>query len=396
MKTYFGLQLKRFAKRLWLVAVVLVALLLGASAMVYAITQQNSDDTSNQKMRVGIVGETDDPYLSFGLKLFQSMDSSRYTVKMERMDESRARRQLESGKLSAYLVLPENFLDEAMRGNIQPIECVMTAGTKGLVTLFKEEISRVICTMVVETQKGIYGTDAAYDANGLTFRDWDRISLKYVNMILDRDELYEVEETGVTEGLPFLPSLICGLAVLLLWLAVLPYATVLVTREDSLFCLLRARGLCAWQQVAAEYAALVAVLLPLVWFITAVGAVALSESPWRLLLAAVPLLLLAAAFHYFLFGCVRNVVSGLLLSFFLTVALGYVGGCLYPLQAFPVSVQKASAFLPTALSHRLAAQVLCEESCVASLLFVLAYTVAFLALAALVRHRRLARWGGGL
>ncbi len=396
MKTYFSLQLKRFSKRLWLVAVVLVALLLGASAMVYAITQQEGADANNQKMRVGIVGEADDPYLSFGLKLFQSMDSSRYTVKMERMDESRARRMLESGKLSAYLVLPENFLDEAMRGNVQPIECVMTAGTKGLITMFKEEISRVIVTMVVETQKGVYGADAAYKANGLTFKDWDHVSLKYVNMILERDELYEVEESGVTAGLPFLPSLICGLAILLLWLAVLPYATVLVTREDSLFCLLRARGISAWRQVAAEYAALVAVLLPLVWGITAVGAIALSESVWRLLLAVVPLLLLAAAFHYFLFGCVRNVVSGLLLSFFLTVALGYVGGCLYPLQAFPASVQKASAFLPTALSHRLMAQVLCEESCAASLLGVLAYTVVFLSIAALVRYRRLAGRGGGI
>jgi len=396
MKTYFALQAKRFAKRLWLVAVVLVALLLGASVLLLAVSQQNGDDTNNQKMRVGIVGDTDDPYLSFGLKLFQSMDSSRYTVKMEFMEEGEARRALETGKLSAYLVLPDNFLDEAMVGNIQPIECVMTAGTKGLVTLFKEEISRVIVTMVVETQKGIYGMDAAYDAHGQTFTDWERVSLKYVTLILERDELYTVEESGVTAGLPFLSSLICGLAVLLLWLSVLPYATILVTRDDALFCLLRARGITAWQQVAAEYGALVAVLLPLQWVVTAVGAVLLEEPLWRLLLVTVPLVLLAAAFHYVLFACVRNVVSGLLLSFFLTVALGYVGGCLYPLQAFPVSVQRASAVLPTALSHRLVAQVLCEEPCGAALCGVLAYTAAFRAVAVLVRYRRLARRGGGV
>ena len=396
MKTYFTLQLKRFAKRLWLVAIVLVALAVGVSGLVLALTQQNGDDTNNQKMHVAIVGDTDDPYLSFGLKLFQSMDSSRYTVKMEFMEESDARRALEMGKISAYLVLPEDFLDEALYGNIQPIECVMTAGTQGLVTLFKEEISRMIVSIVVETQKGVYGLDDAFTANGETFTDWDRVALKYVNLILERDELYTVEESGVTAGLPFMASLICGLAVLLLWLAVLPYATTLVTREDSLFCLLRVRGLSAWRQVVAEYAALVAALLPLVWCATAVCAVVLDESLWRLLLVTVPLLLLAAAFHYMLCGCVRNVVSGLLLSFFLTMAFGYVGGCLYPLQAFPASVQQASALLPTALSHRLMAQVLCEEPCVAALLGVLAYTAAFLAVAVLVRYRRLAGRGGSI
>lgn len=401
MKMYYGLQAKRLARLLPCVAVIAVLLLAGASVMLSAFGQYDADRADNTVLRVGVAGDTNNPYFEFGMSALKTLDSSRFAVELVAMGEDAARRSLENGEISAYIVVPDGFTEAALRGEIQPIPCVVSSGTSGLVSLFKTEIADVVRDLLVESQKGIYGLSQSLSQVGEPQGDHaDRLALRFVTLILRRDTLYEVTEHGGVDGLPLLPSLVCGVAVVLLWLIGMPYASVLIQRDVALSRVLAAKGYTSFRQIACEYAAYVTVLVPPVYALASVVfAVDIGLSvaeKIRLLTAAFPLLLLAAAFLLWVFSLVRDVVSGMLTAFLAVISLGYISGCLYPLYAFPVMVQAVGAWLPTAVSRRYLAALLQGER--ALLLFgaVLAYTVVFLAAAVWARHRRLMDGRGGV
>lgn len=394
MKHYFLLQWKRLAKLLPTVAVVGLLLLAGLATVLFAFAKFSSESADNQKLRVAVTGDTENTLFQFGLTALSSLDNTRYTLELVEMGEEEARRALEQGRISAYAVFPEGFTEEAMYGNILPVRCVLSAGSTGLLPLFKEEIASVVELMLNESQKGVFALqDALHDAGKPYGNHADLLAMKYFAVILNRDEVYAVTEIGSGGGLPVATSLICGLAVMLLWLIGLPYATAMIRRDTALSRLLASNGYGAAKQVTAEYAAYTAVLAPLVAVIAVVGLplateMTVGESVW-LTLRALPLLLLAAAFGLCVFSLVRDVVSGMLLAFFGAVSLGYVSGCLYPLYAFPLSVQSLAAFLPTGLSRMYLESLLLEDVSMPALGGVLLYTVLFWMIAVCMRHHRL-------
>lgn len=399
MKMYYRLQLKRLLRLLPCVLLIAVLLLAGAGVVLAAFTTHTASREENTVLRVGVAGDTNNPYFEFGMTALKTLDSSRFAVELVSMEESTARRSLENGDITAYVVVPEGVTEAALRGEIRPIPCVVSAGTSGLVSLFKAEIAGVVRDLLVESQKGIYGLSESLYETGQPQKDHaDRLALRFVTLILRRDKLYEVEERGGADGLPLLPSLLCGVAVVLVWLIGLPYASVLIRRDTALCRVLAARGYTPLMQTAAEYGAYVSVLAPPVYALAAlvfavdVG-MAVGEKV-RLLLAAFPLVMLAAAFLLLVFFLVKDVVSGMLTAFFAVVALGYVSGCLYPSYAFPVAVQTVGAWFPTALSRRYLAALVQGEGALPLFCGVLGYTFLFFAAAVLVRRRRLEGRGG--
>ncbi|MBE6758365.1 MAG: ABC transporter permease [Ruminococcaceae bacterium] len=401
MKTYYDLQVKRLARLLPCVAIIAVLLLAGASVVLSAFSQYDTDRAENTVLRVGVAGDTNNPYFEFGMSALKTLDSSRFAVELVAMEEATARRLLENGEITGYVVVPEGFTEAALRGEIRPITCVVSSGTSGMVTLFKTEIADVVRDLLVESQKGVYGlSQSLRDAGQPQADHTDRLALRFVTLILRRDKLYEVTEHAGVDGLPLLPSLVCGISVVLLWLVGMPYASVLIRRDAALGRVLAAKGYTPLMQTTAEYAAYVTVLAPPVYALAALVFFAdigiTAGEKVRLLLAALPLLLLAAAFLLFVFFLVRDVVSGMLTAFFAVVALGYISGCLYPLYAFPVAMQTAGAWLPTGVSRRYLAALLQGEGALPLLCAVLGYTALFFAAAVWARRHCVVNERGGV
>ena len=70
-------------------------------------------------------------------------------------------------------------------------------------------------------------------------------------------------------------------------------------------------------------------------------------------------------------------VSFVLLQFFLSTALCFVSGCMYPVYFFPVSVQRVAAWLPAGLARSQLASCITGENDVQTLLLLLAYALVF-------------------
>ena len=394
MKKYFVLQLKRAARFL---PGALCGVLVLFGCMSLLLGSITGGQTGDAKIRVGIVSATENSYLKWGLAAMQ-FDSSAMSLKPVLMEEAEAARALERGQIAAYVVFPEEFIENAMAGQVGQLRLVSTLGATGLVSIFKEEVTVLVGKILSACEKGAYGAGAAVAAGGLPQEYGhyvNEMSLEYLDLLFDRSRMYRVE-TLAQDSLPLPQYMLGGLSVLLLMLCCLIFAPLYIRRDDSLEKLLLARRIGPVRQTAGEFLAYFAALLVLLAAVSAVlrgsGLLPAAVSFGRIFAGALPTLLLAAALSFCLYGLSGQLVGGMLLSFFTVLVLGFAGGCMYPVQVFPQSLQRLAAVLPSGLARRSLTACLLGQGSVA-VPALLAWSGAFLAAAVGLRSRRIRRAG---
>lgn len=398
MMKYFALQEKRMLRVLPLLLCVTLVLA-GCLGIVYrAMTQKDLDSEKNEKFRIAMVGTADDRFLQMGVSALTQMDASRYSLEIVEMEESEARKALDEGWISAYAVIPEGFVDAAMHGYFLPLKLVTTSGAAGLVSIVKEEITGVISDILLAAQKGIYGTwDAMTEAELLEKRQSivDGISIAYTELALNRTDMYQEKELGISDGLGYDGYLLCGLLVLFLMLMLLPFGLVLIHRGNALQNLLVSRGHGVLGQMACEYGAfflstvcMVAVLMGVLGVFGAEKHLKAAEGLLTLsgFLKMLPVLFVLTALSFFLFETAGNLVTGMLLMFFVTLVLCFVGGCMYPAYFFPDVIEKMAGVLPTGLAREQLAS--CITGGAGKSLWLLLWGCGFWGLAYLTRSVR--------
>lgn len=357
MRNYCLLQLKRAARYLpWALCVVLV--LFGCMSLVFqAMTAEEQAETEAKttKFKVGVVGTAGDQYLQWGLAAMQ-FDSSAMSISLKPMEEADAIAALERGEIAAYLVFPEGFMDNALYGNVMKLRFVSTAGAASTVSIIKQEITGVVDGILSACESGSYGVGDAIRDNGLSGAGGhiNDLALEYVDFLLDRSKMYRVESLQ-TSAIPFEQYMLGGLTVLLLMLSCLPFAPLYVRSDHALSRVLRARRVGAWKQTLGEYGAYFAVSAVLLAAVAAVlrlgGLLPESVSGISLLLTALPVLFMVTAMTYCTYSLSQQLIGGVLITFFAALVLCFIGGCMYPVYFFPISVQRLSRFLPTAIAR---------------------------------------------
>lgn len=389
MGAYFLLQCKRIARYLPGAFLAMLVLLGGLLTAFSAVVQQDAQSADNQKFQVGLVGTAGDTMVQMGLAALKTFDSTQLSMEIVEMTEPEAHAALEKGAIGAYIVIPESFVDQAMQGRILPLKFVSTIGAANVVSVFKEEVTEVISVLLLESQRGVYGMQGAMKANGIGGRGkkMDALAFTYVEYVLARDRTYSLQELGISDFMGLEEYLLCGLAVLFLLLVCLPFAPLMIRKDLSLNRMLTARGQSALGQalcdLAAYFAGLLAMLLVLLVLSHAFG------QPFRSadLLSFLPVVGLVAAFSFLLYTLSDDLISGVLLQFFLSLALCFVSGCMYPVYFFPVQVQKLAAWLPTGAARSQLSQCLTGEE-TGALPILLGYILVFTLIGVALRVRR--------
>lgn len=348
MRRLFWAHCKRFARYLPGAVCSMVALAVGLLVLVTALTGQAEQEA--RPLKVGMVGTAENTFLQMGMNLLQESDASRFSMEFIEYSEADARAALGLGQLDAYVVIPEGFAEDALSGNIRPLDFVTTTAGADLTVMLKEEITGVISRLLLESQRGVYGLQSAMKAEALSGRSqkMTALALRYTDYVLTRDQVYRLESLGIHQGLSLQEYLLCGICVVLLSLSCLPFGPLLLGRKPSAERMLAARGRPAWLQAVSELAAYwLALWLVSLLLLPALGA---FPAPWLWL---GPVTLTVAAFSYWLTCLANDPVSGTLLQFFVGLMLCFVSGCLYPAWFFPVSVQRLAAILPASLARDL-------------------------------------------
>ena len=96
-----------------------------------------------------------------------------------------------------------------------------------------------------------------------------------------------------------------------------------------------------------------------------------------------------AAMHFMLFEAVNQTVAAVLLQFFTAFCLSFTGGCFYPLDFFPQTIQTIGTVLPAGRALALLDSSLLAQLNLPSLFASFAYTVIFIMLAFFIRARKI-------
>ena len=397
---YFTAQCKRIIKIFPSVMVTTVILVCGLALLAAALFQLENAQEKKQKVEIGLVGNRSGSYLGFGIQALQSLDSSRFAIDfLEMSSEREAKEALERGELSAYVLLPDGFVDALVRGENMPATYVTSPGAAGIGSMVMNELVETISDLITESENGIYGAQRFLREQGREDIYWeasDRLYLRYLDFILGRELVYKIELTGVSGGLTVIEYYTCSIIILFLLFWGIAAAPFLIHREFYIFRLLQAKGLSAGRQILAEYGAYILLLsgifLPIMILVGAAAArteFVMFDSPLRMF-GLLPVILLFAAMQLVIYEWITNPVTGALIQFLGALGLGYLSGCFYPVTFFPAGVQLIAPFLPTGAAMEYSGKMMLGSTAYGELVVMGMYGAGFLLIAVLLRKRRLA------
>ena len=205
--TYTQLNLKRILRYAPLLFVVTLVLSICLSLAAITIVDTDNSDEDQKKLSVGLVGTFDNSFVEFGIAAIKSFDSSRAFMDIEELDEQTAREKLFDGEILAYVVIPDGFVEDAMDGKIGKLRFVTLEDGAGIANLFKEEVLKLISTILVESQNGVYSLEKLMLENGFksseVYEATSEMAVEYVALIVNRSNALESEIIGLSENLTF-------------------------------------------------------------------------------------------------------------------------------------------------------------------------------------------------
>lgn len=388
-----------------LVFAVALALLLCVCLLLAGTASQESEKT--EKLKIAVSGDTDNDIMQVGIAALRSFDDTRFSMELVEMPEAEARRQLQSGALSAMVVFPEDFLERALRGDIDRVTFVTTPGAQTVVTMLKDEVTKVIADIVIACEKGVYAARDAVKQNDLDMsagQAMSSLSMDYAAMLLSRADVYTLTELGISQGLGMEQYYACSMTVVLLMLFGMCFVMIGIKNDYALQELLASRGLCSHRQVLCEYLVhLLAFVLLILTLLLACGlilpAVGIHNLPDFLpdealvsLCARTVLVLgMLAAFNIMVFELSGNLISGVLLHFFCCLGFSYASGCFYPVYTLPLALQRIAPFLPTGVAREYLEGAFTGQENIPQLIGLLIFSAVFVGVAVLARQIKIQR-----
>ena len=388
MGKYFCVQLKRLL-RLFLPVLLVAAILFGCLMVAYnAVTSMSEESKVTTKYQIGVVGTASDFYLQMGLKAMNSIDSSRFSIELVEMEEKAAEEAMSKGTIAAFMVFPEGFLDAAFHGEIMPLKFVCAAGSVSIVSIIKDEFTQMLEIMLLESQKGIYGSGDAMNSLGLSgSKVVNDISIAYAEFVFSRGNMYRASTLEAFDGLGLEGYLVTGLCIVLFLLICLTFAPMMIRRDHALGRMLCARGHGVIAQSLCDFGVYLLGLLLIAAVVLAYLVLLMqAKVTAAMLLQALPALLMLGAMSFLMYELASDLVTGVLLQFFAALVLCFITGCLYPITFFPDAVQKLAAFLPTGIARAQIANCMLQTHDAANTVGALVYAAAFLTIAVLIRR----------
>ena len=406
-RIYLLAQMKRVKKALPAV-LIMTLLLTGCIALISKVMLiADSSSEKKQKVQIGLVGDISGSYLGFGISALQHLDSSRFAIEFIEMEEEEARDRLNHGTLSAFVIVPEGFVEAAVRGENMPLTYVSTSGSLRLGSMIMNELVNTISSLLTESQNAIYGMQNYLVNNGMSDIYWqatDELYLRFLDFILGRTSVYELEIMGLSGNLSMIGYYLCGFTVLFLLLWGIAGSPLYMKKDHALPALLSSKGQNTLSQMAGEFVAYFVLmatsfLLVIVLVAIAMGLTGFTLPEWEregigilfgFYVKMLPVAAVICAMQLLLFELTSDMVSGILLQFLCALSLGYLSGCFYPISFFPESIQMVQPLLPTGVAVNYGGNLLMEESTVIEMVLLLGYLVLFLVLATAVRKRKIA------
>lgn len=394
-----------YAKRIMKICpVVIIGTVILCAAILFGTGMLlNNSNSSTKKIEIGVVGELDNSFFQSGISALESLDSSRYIIDLEQMEEDKAREKLRDGELTAYIIIPDGFVEAVIYGdNDKVIEYVCEQGQAGLMGNVMEELIDSFSRYIIESQSGVYAVlKAAVELRKRELSDKELLGInaRYIGTVLSRDKMCEVETIGVGHNLSLTAYYFCGLLTVILMLCGINSCTYFVGRSKELQKMYMARGHKIYEQIIGEfvpYFGLMLVIFISIWLTVSLAIAAkmlyIEEwndsqlgTLWVMLPKMLPVALFVSLIHFLIYELIDNVIGSILFQFILSICLGYISGCFYPDYFFPELLQNVTAYMPFKVIMRYIAECIRCESVVVSMIMIALYIVVCAGMVLIIR-----------
>lgn len=405
---YFKMQLKKTLKlypAIFLITVLTIVSIVLTSALVL-INRRN--DESMQKISVGLVGDTENPYLQMGKGMLEKMDSSKFFIEFHEMTEKDAVSALNERRINGFVDVPKDFVKGVFYGINTPAKYVMNKAPSNFGSVLTGEVVDTASDWVTKTQKAIYSMlnvakkTGNYDEKiqGKT----DRLNFAFLDLVLNRENVYDVEVLGMPDSISIGGYYICGIIIFFLLLWGISCNKLLTSKNIELSRLLNIRGIKPMQQLVCEYFSfLIVTMLTLMIFAIMFGLAVQNNSfgieelktanvisCLMFVVKALPVIVMITTMHMMFYELVTSVVGGVLIQFLIAISLGYISGCFYPNYFFPESVQKTALVLPAGTGFSYLKKIMSGMTTISDIILPMLYAIIFFSGAVLTRKRRMA------
>ena len=391
MKKYFYSQVKRVVRFLPIILVISMVLCVLVSIIFSAMLSIDENKKDKQKFAIGVVGDTKESFLGIGISALENFDSSRFAIEFVELDEEKAKSSLQKGEISAYAVVPDDFVNSLVHGEIKKIKYYTTDDGVGISAVFEKEVTQVISNILVQSQKGVYGLADAMEDNGASYCTGEKMNelcAEYFELIINRTSMGKNEYIGIADEVSMQGYFLCSIITLFVFLFGISCVSMYAKRDISLNRILNAKGQSGQRQIICEYFTYF-LLVYLVVFVTSVCVAVLGglkslipeleymgmSEILLFTIRIIPVVAMISAFHFLLFEITRDIVTGVLLQFVASVSLTYISGCFYPIYFFPEIVQRISTFLPAGLARSYLSESIVQKPITINFVFILIYFV---------------------
>lgn len=359
-----------------------------------------------QKIEIGLVGETESRYLRMGRFVMEHVDTSGFSITFTPMDKREAEAGLRSGRLVAYVSVPEGFAEKLGTREQIPAVCITASDTADIGTRIVDELAGTVGDLLVGAQNAIIGMRVyveRYDPGADEGAASELLKTGYTNSLLNRASLLQVQTVGFGDSQSFFAYFLCAFLTFFVALWGMSAAPLFSRRSGELSGLLTLRGLHPAGQTLAELLAFAALMIvctaplmcamPVMFNAIETGIPELRGlSVGDLVLRALwvlPAGLMLVCLSFFLYELVPSGVGSVLLQFLTVLSMGFLSGCLCPSSFFPDAMRSFGELLPMGVARRSLAAVLTRGSPGRILWAVLGYAALFYALSVLLRRRRI-------
>lgn len=314
--------------------------------------------------------DDNDPFIDLGIYLLESFDESKYVVELLRYDDfNSAKNDLYDNKISVLFSIPADFSESINNlSNDSAITYYTAAGNRGIGGIYMDELSNLASNYILYSEKGILSLIEYLDSTGSPsnqmYEETDELFMAYMGTMLNRGELVETQELGISNGLSTVGFFFTGLS--LFFVSVLSFAGIayFLGKNQIIGKIAYSKGIGAIRQATADFLAYylcnflcVLVLMIPVAILLKVDLVSVPELyPFRfgkffgyfrdILIAMV----LLTIFQMLIYELLDGTINKIIFSFVIIVGSGYVSGYLYPKNFFPEIVCRVGEVLPTGVA----------------------------------------------
>ena len=352
---------------------------------------------SQSRIGVGIVGSIENRYMKLGVEMLNNMDASRFSIKFINMDEAAAKKSLKAGEIIGYFKIDKDFIDALEKGENRPVEYISSGA--GMISALSKEVASVFSTLLVNSERAIYATDNYLIDHPQVYnreRANTEFNIELLKNVMSRGKIYDVKSIDTVSGLSDTDNYICGMSVLFMMLTGLGLGGLLCEKNESLLRVLKSRGLSYGDSLIADMFVISLYIILTVLIFT--GGMALTGAIlpgnhnfvnlFEYCKDIVFLSVMFASMHLFIYEIIYKRVVAVLAELLLSISLGYIGGCIYPISFFPDIIRKLSIFLPSGAGIQVLSDGMGYSVDIFCFIIILVYSILFIGGVYVLRNKR--------